>query len=776
MTFSVLGIDTQTGQRIELPKTSRLQGLYIIGAPGMGKTGLVENLIVEDMKQGLGVCLLDPHGDLTQAVLSRVPDHREQDVILLDLLDTAYPFGLNLYQCDDPTDSKKVSYTRAQVMHIFTKLWGDESGNLGVRIEQYLRNSATTLIEKGYTMAELPLLFQNKYARSVLTANLASPQTRSFWKGYNELKPDDQQQRYDSTLNRADAFLSDEIIYNIVGQQSTTINFRHIMDGRKILLVKLDARLEEMTNLIGALIIAQLLNAAYSRSDLPVNKRRQFHIYADEFQRFATEDFATLLTEARKFGVAVTIAHQFRNQLDSLNRSATLNVTNLVVFRIIHKDADEIAGQFDCTPIRTKKVQKMRTEPVYKEWDEEVWIDDEAKQRFDEAELLLREAEKRRHSVSSILYSIGKAITTSFDSGEYSVESNIEWILQRLINGGNAPLLRNWDQLFNPVKDYFYYDIQRSPRGQLTRSGLVQVKRVVADTDEEGIPTEFRYHEGYILKPEAAAHYNCALSVALGKIYGEFTPDNLKELRQEVTDVLKPLYETAIFWFEAYSVNSEETAKFAATRPEIGKERLDKDWANTRYWEVTPFPQAVSWLRQKVRSLRAEEAEHQTQINKIQQAMELLTQQFKTTVHHKDYIGEKPSKGYPNEREVQWYDYTEELDQTHAQRQNEIANELSNLPMFTARVKIATIAPEEKLIEHSIKTLDPKQHPDKPLFGQALQERIERIKEQNRTPDQFGHVYCRPKKEVEEEVRIRQEQCIQPPEEPPDAIYRRQQR
>ena len=125
MTFSTLGIDTQTGQRVEIPKASRLQGLYIIGAPGMGKTGLIENLIIEDMKQGLGACLLDPHGDVTQAVLARVPDHREQDVILLDLLDTAYPFGLNLYQCDDPTDTTKVSYTRAQVMHIFTKLWGD---------------------------------------------------------------------------------------------------------------------------------------------------------------------------------------------------------------------------------------------------------------------------------------------------------------------------------------------------------------------------------------------------------------------------------------------------------------------------------------------------------------------------------------------------------------------------------------------------------------------------------------------------------------------------
>src|SRR5438128_267715 len=156
MTSSLIGINTQTGERVELPKTSRLQGLYIIGIPGTGKTGLIENLINQDIEQGLGVGLLDPHGDLTQAVLARLPNHREQDVILLDLLDTAYPFGLNLYHCDDPTDATKVSYTRAQVMHIFTKLWGDESGHLGVRIEQYLRNSATTLIEKGYTMAELP--------------------------------------------------------------------------------------------------------------------------------------------------------------------------------------------------------------------------------------------------------------------------------------------------------------------------------------------------------------------------------------------------------------------------------------------------------------------------------------------------------------------------------------------------------------------------------------------------------------------------------------------
>src|SRR5579859_5247147 len=119
MTFSLLGIDTETGELVQIPKAARLQGLYIIGSPGQGKTGLIENLVVQDIEQGIGVCLLDPHGDLTKAVLSRIPPDREQDVIFLDITDYPYPFGFNLLTCSDPNNPLETQRTIDQVMHVF---------------------------------------------------------------------------------------------------------------------------------------------------------------------------------------------------------------------------------------------------------------------------------------------------------------------------------------------------------------------------------------------------------------------------------------------------------------------------------------------------------------------------------------------------------------------------------------------------------------------------------------------------------------------------------
>ena len=348
MTFSVLGIDTQTGQRIEIPQASRRQGTYIIGANGTGKTGLIENLVIQDIQQGLGVGLLDPHGDLTQAILSRITDTREKDVIFLDIADEDFPFGVNLFSCSNPSSLKAVQYVVDQVMHIFDKLFDVDSST--PLLSEYLRNCTHTLVvNPGYTMADIPLLLLNSECRKKLVSGVTDSDVRLFWQTYDQMKPSEQREEAASTLRRVREFLQ-PLSRNIVGQASTTINLRSVVDERKILLVKLDARLPSVTSLIGSVIIAQLLNAAYSRIDLDVTKRKQFNVYADEFQRFATEDFATLLTEARKFGIATTIAHQMREQLDAQNRGATLNVANLVMFKISGKDAEELAAEFDSTP------------------------------------------------------------------------------------------------------------------------------------------------------------------------------------------------------------------------------------------------------------------------------------------------------------------------------------------------------------------------------------------------------------------------------------------
>jgi hypothetical protein len=369
MTFSKLGTDIQTGSSVELPKASRVQGLYIIGANGTGKSTLIENLIIQDIDQELGLCLLDPHGDLIKAILSRMKK-RLEDVILLDIADEDHPFGLNLYQCDNPQSPKAVQYVVNQAMHVFERLYGITRGT--PQMLYYLRNCTYTIIANpGHTMAEIPLLLHDAVFRKKLVANVRESRVQRFWNIYENMSSNHRYEETASIINKLDEFLQ-PLLLNIIGQAKTTINMREIMDERKILLVKLDARLEDMTSLIGSALIAQILNAAYSRTDTPTQKRKQFNVYADEFQWFATKDFATLLTEARKFGIATTIAHQTRQQIDEANRQNSLQAANLIMFRCTAPDAKELAGSFDCTPPPGEpiyeKIMRQATKTEYKVW------------------------------------------------------------------------------------------------------------------------------------------------------------------------------------------------------------------------------------------------------------------------------------------------------------------------------------------------------------------------------------------------------------------------
>lgn len=350
--FVRLGQDVKTGIDVRLNTAERRQGLYVIGKTGMGKSTLLESLIVQDMEAGLGLCLLDPHGDLVDAVLARVPPDREADVVLLDLADDGYPFGLNLFECADLTDRKLVGRVATQAVEVFEKLWGDISW--GPQLAQVLRNCAYTLIaNQGYTMTEIRRLLLDSRFRERLVEQVSNPQVREFWKlEYEPMRPHEQLQLVRSTLNKVDEFLT-PTVYPIVGLGRTTVDLREVMDTGGILLVKLGIGEvgASAVSLIGSMLVGQIFNAALSRQELPAAERRQFNLYADEYHRFATPAFAELLAEARKYAMATTLAHQFRDQLtDAPNRGATLNAGSLVVFAVHGEDAEELAKQFDRTP------------------------------------------------------------------------------------------------------------------------------------------------------------------------------------------------------------------------------------------------------------------------------------------------------------------------------------------------------------------------------------------------------------------------------------------
>ncbi len=638
MTSSVLGIDIQTGQRVDILQASRRQGMYIIGANGTGKTGLIENLIIQDIQQGLGVCLLDPHGDLTKAVLSRIPDTREHDVIYLDIADQDYPFGFNLFACNDPTNSKAVQYVIDQVMHIFEKLFDvDRSTPL---LTEYLRNCTHTLVvNPGYTMADIPKLFLDEACRKKLVANVTDTDVKLFWQVYEQLKPNEQREDAASTLRRVWEFLQ-PLTRNIVGQSRSTIDLRAVMDERKILLVKLDARLPSVTSLIGSALIALLLNAAYSRADIEMKKRKQFTIYADEFQRFATEDFATLLTEARKFGIATTIAHQMRDQLDGQNKGATLNVANLVVFKISGKDAEELSAEFDSTP----------PPPEITGWR--------------------------------------PILTPKQDVIEHLKKNgHIHPDVSRFLDDYLLPMLRTIE-----LHTKTSYQVRVSPR-----QGLPRRKVQISDLDE-------------------ACHQ-------LNRLFFSIMTDR---------DANIPIPPFIFFQFARLFGFSGGLA-----------------WYFTRwsFWTSHELP-SIFYAKQALLLICAPDCQvHMQELTQMIPAHRLssalaFTASLRLVMQ---ILASDPILINTGQHEPIF-----DKPRTYQDVQNEIATRFANLPKFTARVK--TIDVNGSPIEYTVKTITP----ERGFRGVSLQDRIDRIRANN-----IKDGYCRQRAEVEEEIRLRQEQCRQ---------------
>jgi hypothetical protein len=367
---SVLG-DDDRGEVILSPKARR-QGVYVIGTTGTGKTTLLQNIAYQDMVDPTspGLCVLDPHGDFIDELFGRVPNHRRDDVILFAPGDEAQikrPMGLNILDCDrdDPKQVRRVTATVISTLYkLFAYSWGP-------RMEDLLRHSILTLMETpGTTLLELQLLLASPEHRKRFTANLKDPELKHFWDqqfgGY------DKRQRVEvigSSLNKIGRFLADPMMRNIVSQRESAFDLRQIMDEGKILLVNLSKGDlgEDNSALLGSVLVNLILISSLTRRDVPPEQRRPFHLIVDEYQSFATESFPTLQSEARKYGITVTVAHQYRDQLDELNRGSTLNVGNFIVMRVSGKDSFELASQFDNTP----PAPEIRKEPYYAPFDDD---------------------------------------------------------------------------------------------------------------------------------------------------------------------------------------------------------------------------------------------------------------------------------------------------------------------------------------------------------------------------------------------------------------------
>jgi Type IV secretion-system coupling protein DNA-binding domain len=347
---SVLGLDVATGMEVCIAQQDRLQGLYCIGANGTGKSTLLTHLILSDICRGMGVCVIEPHNALVKAVIAGIPPHLLKKVILIDITDADLPVGLNLFECPPPKTITSIAAVANFLAHVFEKVWG--AGTETPRLMMVLRALTRTLIDNSphATFTEIPLLFSDDAVRAKLVENLTNSSIASFWEGYNRRTQRDKDELVASTLNKVLSFLDNEMIRHMVGQSRTTIDFRQVMDEGKILLVLLSPQFEEASRLLGSVLIGKLLMAAFSRADTPEEERRPFALYVDEFQRFASEDLAVFLAEARKFRIQSTIANQTLEQLDEANRAAALQAGHLVAFRVSGLDSKALAPSYDATP------------------------------------------------------------------------------------------------------------------------------------------------------------------------------------------------------------------------------------------------------------------------------------------------------------------------------------------------------------------------------------------------------------------------------------------
>jgi hypothetical protein len=325
--------------------TDRQRHVYIIGKTGMGKTTLLENMIFSDIKAGKGVGVIDPHGDLADAVLNYIPADRTNDVIVFDPSDRDFPIAFNMLESADPALNTIIA---SGLVGIFKKIYAE---SWGPRLEHILRNTIISLLEyPNTTMLGITRMLQDRDFRRKVVRKLEDPVVKAFWEKEFEVMQDRfRVEAISPILNKVGQFLSSPVIRNIVGQPKSTIDLRFAMDRGKIIIVNLSKGKigEDNSKLLGAMLVTKFQIDAMSRANIPEAERKNFYLYVDEFQNFATESFATILSEARKYKLNLTMANQYIAQMPDEVRDAVFgNVGTVLSFQIGFDDAEYISQQY----------------------------------------------------------------------------------------------------------------------------------------------------------------------------------------------------------------------------------------------------------------------------------------------------------------------------------------------------------------------------------------------------------------------------------------------
>lgn len=354
----LLGYNSYRGFKKEIHFLEKDRGrhFYIIGKSGSGKSVFLSYMARQDIQNGKGLAVIDPHGDLIEDLINYVPKERVKDVIIFNPADMERPMGLNILEAKTPEQQDLAS---SQATEIFIKLFGDEI--FGPRIQHYFRNACLTLMEdqdEGATLIDVPRIFVDDAFMKYKVAKIKNPVVKSFWEHeYASTGEREKQEMIPYFSAKFGPFITNSIMRNTIGQTKSGFNFRQCMDEGKILLVNLSkGKIGDLnTQLLGLIIVARLQMAAMSRADMPEAERKDFYLYVDEFQNFATDSFCSILSEARKYRLGLIMAHQYISQLvvTKFGNSSTQirdavfgNVGSLCSFKVGAEDAEYLAKEY----------------------------------------------------------------------------------------------------------------------------------------------------------------------------------------------------------------------------------------------------------------------------------------------------------------------------------------------------------------------------------------------------------------------------------------------
>lgn len=539
--ITVIGETNFRNQRTKfgIKQDDRRRHMYVIGKTGMGKTVLLENMTISDILADKGVAVIDPHGDYADHILDFIPSHRVNDVIYFNPSDMDFPIAFNVME---QVEAQYRPLVASGLVGVFKKIWAD---SWGPRLEYVLRNTILALLEyPGSTLLGIMKMLVDKVFRAKVIAKVTDPVVRSFWVDEFSKYPDKFATEAVAPIqNKVGQFLSNPVVRNIVGQTKTKMDLRDIMDNKKILIMNLSkgAIGEDVSELLGAMMITKIQLAAMSRVDTPEEDRNDFHLYVDEFQNFATESFATILSEARKYRLNLIMGHQYIAQMEDTVRDAVFgNVGTMITFRVGSADAEFLAKEYE--PVFTEMdIVNLPKWKIYLK----LMIDGVARNPFSANTLVPHPLPEKSYKDKILVVSRER----------YSVKKEI--IEEKIARWANS----NEDEAKA-------VEIAIS-RGEMKYSDVGKKKVELSDADRERMKAKSKPRDPSMYKHESEC-WSCGASVKL-----PFEPDGVRPVY--CSDCLKKVREGLIVESEVVQKRLQAKGKVAATSGVSLSEAMKKE-------------------------------------------------------------------------------------------------------------------------------------------------------------------------------------------------------